>query len=113
MNKCTQNALALACLSFLTALAMAQSEMKKMDMPVQPTVNQQTAHMAQGIVKAVNVKGGEVTIAHGPIKTLNWPAMTMSFMVQNQALFKKLVVGKKIDFEIIASGKDYLVTSVK
>ncbi len=113
MNKSIQNALAGACLSSLTALAMAQSEMKKMDMPAQPSASQQTAHMAQGIVKAVNVKGGEVTIAHGPIKTLNWPAMTMSFMVQDQALFKKLVVGKKVDFEIVAYDKGYLVNAVK
>lgn len=70
-------------------------------------------HTAQGIVKAIDTQAGEVTVAHGPIKTLQWPAMTMAFKVRDKALFDKLAVGKQITFQIISSGKDYVVIAVK
>lgn len=98
-------------------LAMAQGDdmkgMKGMDMPVQTSPTPRATHMAQGIVKAVNLKDGEVTIAHGPVKTLNWPAMTMAFMVHDKALFNKLSVGKEIQFEITPMGQGYMVSAVK
>lgn len=99
--------------TFATAQGNDMKGMKAMDRPAQTSATPQATHMAEGVVKAVNAKVGEVTIAHGPIKTLNWPAMTMTFMVHNKALFDKLSVGKKISFEIAPRGKGYLVTAVK
>ncbi|MGN5376201.1 copper-binding protein (plasmid) [Sphingomonas panni] len=32
-----------------------------------------------GTITAVDAKGGTVTIKHGPIPTIGWPAMTMTF----------------------------------
>ncbi len=43
-------------------------------------------HRAEGTVKAIDAKAGTVSIAHGPVATLNWPAMTMDFKVANGAL---------------------------
>lgn len=120
MIKTTLKTLVAASLIPAATLALAQGHdmtgMKGMDMPAPTSPARQTTHithMAQGTVKAISVKDGEVTIAHGPIKTLNWPAMTMGFMVHDKTLFNKLAVGKKIDFEITPMGKGYLVTTVK
>ncbi|WP_206091120.1 copper-binding protein, partial [Providencia stuartii] len=44
---------------------------------------QATRHEAIGTVKSVDPAAGTVTLAHGPIKSLNWPSMTMGFAVKN------------------------------
>jgi Cu(I)/Ag(I) efflux system protein CusF len=41
-----------------------------------------------------------VTIAHDPIKALNWPAMTMPFKVADKALLAKVKVGAKVRFDL-------------
>lgn len=117
MIKNTLQSLVAVSLIQAATLAMAQGDdmkgMKGMDMPAQTSAAHKATHMAQGVVKAVNLKSGEVTIAHGPVKTLNWPAMTMAFMVHDKALFNKLSVGKEIQFEITPMGQGYMVSAVK
>lgn len=70
-------------------------------------------HKAVAIVKDVNAANGKVTLAHEPIKSLKWPAMTMSFGVKDKMLFDKLAVGKKVHVELMKEGADYVVTAVK
>ena len=95
-------------------LALAQAgDMKGMDMGKKPATGAQAAHKATGVVKKVDSKAGTVTLAHDPLKSLNWPAMTMSFTVKDKALFDKLTANKKIDFEFVQQGKDYVITTVK
>lgn len=74
---------------------------------------QGTLHKGVGTVKKVDPAKGTVTLAHGPIKSLNWTAMTMDFTVKDKALFDKLQADKKVEFEFVQQGKDYVVTSVK
>ena len=71
------------------------------------------AHHATGVVKKVEPAAGRVVLAHGPVKELNWPAMTMGFAVKDKALFNKLVVDKKIEFEFVQQGSVFIVTAVK
>ena len=73
----------------------------------------QAAHKASGTVTAVDQAAGKVTISHGPVQTLNWPAMTMNFMVKDKALLGKLSPGRTVDFEFVQQGRDYVVTSAK
>lgn len=70
-------------------------------------------HKATGTVKAADPANGKVTLAHGPIQSLKWPAMTMTFSVSDKALFDKLIVGKKVNVEIEQQGSDYVVTAVR
>jgi Cu(I)/Ag(I) efflux system protein CusF len=70
-------------------------------------------HEMEATVKKVSPAAGKVTLAHGPVKTLNWPGMTMSFSVHDNALFEKLSVGKKVSVEFVQQGSDYVVTAVK
>ena len=43
---------------------------------------------------------GTVTLAHDPIKALNWPAMVMPFKVADKALLGQMKVGAKIRFQL-------------
>lgn len=92
---------------------MDMSNMKDMNMPKKAGAASQTTHMAMGEVKSVDVKGQVVTVAHEPIKTLSWPAMTMGFVVKDKMLMEKLSVGKKVQFEFVQEDGKYVVTSVK
>ena len=71
------------------------------------------AHHATGVVKKVEPAAGRVVLAHGPVKELNWPAMTMGFAVKDKALFNQLVMDKKIEFEFLQQGSTFIVTAVK
>ncbi|MBT9473211.1 MAG: copper-binding protein [Pseudomonadota bacterium] len=53
-----------------------------------------------GVVKKIDAKTGSVTIAHDPIKALNWPAMVMPFKVADKALIGQMKVGAKIRFQL-------------
>ncbi|MFH1820070.1 copper-binding protein [Thiobacillus sp.] len=102
-------------LAFAAGTAIAQQnmgDMKGMDMSGQKAMPG-AAHKAIGVVKKIDAKTGMVTFAHGPVKSLNWPAMTMGFAVKDKALFDKLAVGKKVEFEFVKEGEGYTVTSVK
>lgn len=62
-----------------------------------------------GVVKKVDAKAGTVTIDHGPIKALNWGAMTMPFKVSDAALLNGLKVGAKVSFQL----KDQKIVAIK
>lgn len=87
-------------------------EMKGMDMGSKPVARQQL-HTATGTVKKADPNSGKVTLEHGPVASLKWPAMTMAFKVKDEGLWKKLEEGKKVEVEFAQQGKDYVVTAVK
>lgn len=98
----------------MAALAQPKmDDMKGMDMAKKPAATAPVVHKAMGTVKKVDAKGGVVTLAHEPIKSLNWPAMTMGFKVKDKMLLDKLTDGKKVEFEFTQDDKDYVVTGVK
>ncbi|KXS32715.1 MAG: Copper binding periplasmic protein CusF [Candidatus Gallionella acididurans] len=92
-------------------LADAGMNMGGMDMQ---GINKQAAsvtHHGTGTVK--KIAAGMVTLAHGPIASLQWPAMTMSFKLKDAALAKGIKAGDVVDFELVQSGKDYMVTRLQ
>ena len=110
--------LIVASVALMSSAAFAQQkmdDMKSMDMAKKPaaTALAATVHMATSTVQKFDPKSGLVTLAHGPVKSMNWPAMTMGFQVQDKMLFDKLAVGKKVDFEFVQGSKGYVVTAVK
>lgn len=102
-------------------LASARAnDTKSMDMNGTKDMGKQQAnkgakvtHHATGTVTAVDPEKGTVTLAHGPIKSLNWPAMTMGFIVKDKVLFDRLSPGKKADVEIVQEDGKYVISSVK
>ena len=71
------------------------------------------SHKGVGTVKKVDPAAGKVTIAHGPIPTMKWPAMSMTFTVKGKALLGKFSQDKKVEFEFVEQGSDYVITSAK
>lgn len=53
-----------------------------------------------GVVKAIDVDSGRVTIAYEAVEALNWPAGTQPFGVSKSALLKDLTVGEKVRFRL-------------
>lgn len=68
---------------------------------------------ATGTVRAVDLAQGTVRLSHDPIKSLNWPAMTMTFKAKDKAMLEKLKAGAKVEFSFEQSGKDYVITDIK
>jgi len=65
-----------------------------------------------GTITAVDAKGGTVTIKHGPIPTIGWPAMTMTFRASPPALLKGLRWGQRVAFIAKAKGMTAEVTAI-
>lgn len=70
-------------------------------------------HETVATVKNVNAAKGKVTLAHEPVASLKWPAMTMGFSVKDKTLFDKLAVGKKVEVRFVQQGSRYVVIAVK
>jgi RND family efflux transporter MFP subunit len=71
-------------------------------------------HQGVGKVEELDLKTGEVTINHGAIASLKWPAMTMNFKVANTGLLKDIKVGSSITFEFVERGKgEWVITTIK
>jgi Cu(I)/Ag(I) efflux system protein CusF len=66
-----------------------------------------------GVIKAIDPSGGTVTIQHGPIPAVGWPAMTMTFKATPVALLHGLKVGEHIGFDAKVMGASAEVTAVR
>ena len=105
---------AAAVLAAVSPFTVAQSDgMKGMDMKMEQKPASAKVHKGTGKVTKVDPAGGSVTIAHEPVTTMNWPAMTMTFKAKDKKLLEIVKQGEKVDFEFIQQGKDYIVTAVK
>lgn len=96
-----------------TAMAQQKAGDMKAATVSEPKAAKQATHSAHGTVRKLDVATGVVVLAHGPVKSLNWPSMTMGFKVGDKMLYDKLAVGKAVDFEFMQADKGYIVTGVK
>lgn len=101
-----------ALVSTLPAVAM---DMKGMPPPASTSPGSESSPTVRGtgVVKAVDKAQGTVTLAHDPIKSINWPAMTMAFKVKDKTLLDSAKTGARVDFTLEKAGNDYVITSVK
>lgn len=51
-----------------------------------------------GTIKSLDTAGSSVTLAHGPLPALGWPAMTMTFPVENASLLRGHKAGERVRF---------------
>ncbi|MDD2844821.1 MAG: efflux RND transporter periplasmic adaptor subunit [Rhodoferax sp.] len=71
-------------------------------------------HQATGTVDGVDLKDGTVSLNHGPVASLKWPAMTMEFKTANATLLQGLKPGAKVTVEFIERQPgEWVITSVK
>ena len=69
--------------------------------------------LADGEVKKVDKDAGKVTIKHGPLASLDMPAMTMVFRVKDAAMLDTMKTGDKIRFKAEKLGGNYTVTELQ
>ncbi|BDI05339.1 efflux RND transporter periplasmic adaptor subunit [Sphaerotilus microaerophilus] len=70
-------------------------------------------HRADGTVEGVDPQAGTLSLNHGPVPTLKWPAMTMEFKAANVALLKGLKPGQAVRFEFVERQPgEYVVTAI-
>jgi Cu(I)/Ag(I) efflux system membrane fusion protein len=75
--------------------------------------NAGAGHQAQGKVVEVDAKTQSVTLSHGAVASLKWPAMTMDFTLANNALLKGLKPGAPVAFEFVERGKgEWVITKI-
>jgi Cu(I)/Ag(I) efflux system periplasmic protein CusF len=63
------------------------------------------ATAASGVIDAVDAARRKITVAHGPIKALGWPAMTMEFTVNKAIDLSKVKAGMKVNFALVRDSK--------
>jgi len=66
-----------------------------------------------GEVRRVNADAKKITIAHGPLKAHDMPAMTMPFAVKDPALLTKVKAGDKVRFALEKVGDDLVITRIE
>jgi membrane fusion protein, copper/silver efflux system len=82
--------------------------------PLPPSPSSSMSHRGEGVIEAIGVANTTVTLAHGPIASLSWPAMVMDFKVLNPALLRTLKPGQEIAFEITeASPGEYVIVRIQ
>jgi Cu/Ag efflux protein CusF len=68
--------------------------------------------MTDGEVKKLDPKAQTITLAHGPIKNLDMPAMTMVFKAGTPALLGQVKVGDKVTFRAEMPNGTLTVTAI-
>lgn len=72
------------------------------------------SHRGEGTVESVDRGTHTVSIAHGPVASLKWPAMTMEFGVANASLAAGLAPGARIAFEFVERKPgEYVITRIE
>jgi Cu(I)/Ag(I) efflux system protein CusF len=92
------------------APALGQQDMSNMA-GMTPSAPATPSAEATGVVKRVNAKAGSVTLHHGPIAALGWPAMTMTFKA-DPALLKGVKSGQTVRFTVKPSGEGGEITAI-
>lgn len=64
-----------------------------------------------GTVTAIDKAAGKITLDHGPIPEVGWPAMTMAFSAKPD-LLEKVAVGDKVAFDVTVTGNAGEVTAI-
>lgn len=68
--------------------------------------------LADGEVRKVDKDAKKITLRHGPLASLDMPAMTMVFQVADAAMLEQVKVGDKVKFEAEKIGGGYRITKL-
>lgn len=88
-------------------------EMSAMAMPAQAQGDEQKLINGSGVIKQIDLQNNKITIAHGAIPEINWPAMAMTFGIGQQVQnINALKQGESVDFSFVQQGNNYTVEKV-
>jgi Cu(I)/Ag(I) efflux system protein CusF len=107
---------AIAC-ALIGALALAAGMATAAGSDMPPMHGMPTAPAARhghgsGVITAIDPKAGSVTIRHGPIPGVGWPAMTMTFKATPPSLLSGIKPGDKVAFSVRVGDGDNQVTAI-
>ena len=91
--------------TLVAAPAFAQAPMLGMSAPAHAATSKTVE--GAGVIEGVNAKAGTITLHHGPIAALKWPAMTMTFKGSADIL-KTAKKGQKVKFTLKPAGNEIL-----
>lgn len=78
--------------------------------PTQEATRTGEAYSGNGDI--TEISGNKVTISHGPIEGIGWPAMTMAFSVSSPDVLRGLSIGDPVKFQFQKAGSSYVITSI-
>lgn len=102
-----QIAAALALLAVAPATAQTMDGHAGHDM----SAASETSAQGTGVIRKLDIKTGAITLQHGPIQALGWPAMTMPFRAAPE-LLSGLKVGQSVAFTV-QPGEPPVITAIK
>ena len=73
---------------------------------------QATGEVHSGAGDITEVSGDRVTLSHGPVESIGWPAMTMTFRAGSPEMVQGLNVGDPVSFQFRQAGEEYVLTSI-
>ncbi|AVR89320.1 Co efflux system membrane fusion protein [Thauera aromatica K172] len=80
----------------------------------EPAQASPTRYQAEGTFDALDAEAGSVTMTHGEIPALQWPAMTMDFVIADPALVQGIVPGTPVRFVFEAGAPgEYRITGIE
>jgi Cu(I)/Ag(I) efflux system protein CusF len=84
-----------------------------MDGENMPTIQSGAARTAsaEGTVTAIDAEAGTITLDHGPVPAMDWPAMTMAFDAAPEVR-SQVAVGDAVTFEFEASDAGNRIASI-
>ena len=88
-------------------VAATADAMSNMAMPADSKMGK-----GSGTVIAVDATAGKITLDHGAIPAVGWPAMKMGFSAKPD-LLKGVAVGDKVDFDLTVTGSAGEVTAIR
>lgn len=92
-------------------MADGQMPMDGADMPMMGSDGAMQSASAEGTVTAIDTDAGTITIDHGAVPAIKWPAMTMAFEADEQ-LRNRVAVGDKVSFEFATGESGSSITSI-
>jgi len=87
------------------------AEMPAASAPMEAMAPSTKSATAIGTIKAIDATSGKITLAHGPVPELEWPAMTMAFKATPDQI-ASVKVEQKVQFEFEAQGMDATITKI-
>ena len=69
--------------------------------------------LTDGEVRKVDKDAKKITIRHGPLTSLDMPAMTMVFQVKDPAMLDQVKAGDRVKFQAEKIGGAFTVTQIE
>jgi len=66
-----------------------------------------------GVIQHIDREKRTVTIKHGPLRGMNLPGMTVSYLVKDKAVLANPQPMQKVEFRVTYDGRDYLITDIR